>query len=199
MLNWLNPFRRTRDVVIVSGLPRSGTSLMMQMLTAGGFPVLADSERPSDASNPHGYYEYAPVKRLHQGETDWLADAPGHAVKVVSPLLAYLPADYRYRVVFMERDLDEIVRSQMRMRARMGQGEPDADRLRADSLNHLTAIREWLNAQPHMTVQPVRHQEAIQRPADVAAEVNAFLGGHLDERAMTAAVDPDLYRERQGG
>ena len=108
-------------VVVVSGLPRSGTSLMMQMLEAGGVPILTDGERACDADNPKGYYEYEPVKALQNGDSDWLDKAEGKAVKVISFLLRHLPQKHRYRVVFMNRNLDEVLASQEKMPVTRGQ------------------------------------------------------------------------------
>jgi hypothetical protein len=107
------------DIVVVSGLPRSGTSMMMQMLEAGGLPILTDGERVADADNPRGYYEYAPAKRLMTDRT-WLPAADGKAVKIVAQLLPYLPpAPHRFRVIFMKRDLGEVLASQQVMLANL--------------------------------------------------------------------------------
>ncbi|MFW5748622.1 MAG: sulfotransferase family protein [Chloroflexota bacterium] len=186
------------EVVVVSGLPRSGTSLMMQMLAAGGQQVLADSQRPADESNPRGYYEFAPVKRLGQAPADWLPQAVGRAVKVVSPLLVHLPPGFHYRVIFMQRDIEEILRSQQAMLAREGPVvDFDAARLRDEYRQHLAAVRSWLVDQPGVAHLEVAHRAVIQRPAAVARQVNAFLDAALDEQAMAAVVDPALYRERR--
>src|SRR3990167_393038 len=98
-------------IVIVSGLPRSGTSLMMQMLRAGGMSLLIDDQRPADADNPHGYWEYEPVKRL-QHDNSWLPQAEGKAVKVVSALLQYLPPRHTYKIIVMHRPMQEVLASQ---------------------------------------------------------------------------------------
>ncbi len=187
-----------KPIIVVSGLPRSGTSLMMQMLDAGGLPILADTQRPPDESNPRGYYEYAPVKRLHTGETAWLADARGKAVKIVSPLLPMLPTVYPYRVIFMQRPLDEVIRSQQAMRARLGTpaDKADAEKLLEDTARHLQAIETWLSAQARLSVLYVGYTEILEDPAGSAAQVAAFVGGGLDTAAMARAVDPSLYRER---
>jgi hypothetical protein len=97
------------EIIVVSGLPRSGTSLMMQMLEAGGQTVLVDHVRKADSDNPEGYYEYEAVKDLSKGETVWLAEAQGKAVKVISALLEFLPVEYTYRVIFMRRRIPEIL------------------------------------------------------------------------------------------
>ena len=108
--------RRGRPIVVVSGLPRSGTSMAMKMIAAGGLPVVTDGLRHADASNPNGYYEFEHVKNLDKaGDLSWLAEARGKAVKIISFLITYLPEAYDYRVVFMQRDLSEVIASQNRM------------------------------------------------------------------------------------
>lgn len=191
-------WRKRAPIIVVSGLPRSGTSLMMQMLQAAGIPLLTDGERPADASNPRGYYEYAPVKRLAAAPPDWLPAARGHAVKVVSPLLHHLPAGEQYRVIFMERDLGEIYRSQRRMMAREADlTTDDFARWQADNSRHLLTVHAWLRDQAHIATLTVTHQDSIHRPLATARRVCDFLGGSLDPARMAAAVDPTLYRERR--
>ena len=114
-MSWLRRLYRGRPIVVVSGLPRSGTSMAMKMLDAGGMPLVTDGVRSADISNPNGYYEFEPVKDLERGEAAWLADARGKAVKIVSPLLTYLPESFDYQVIFMRRPLAEIVDSQHAM------------------------------------------------------------------------------------
>jgi len=194
--------QRTDDgetfVTIVSGPPRSGTSLAMQMLEAGGIAPLQDGARPPDAGNPRGYYELAAVKRLPDA-TGWLARAPGRALKVVHALVDRLPAGPRYRVLWMERDLGEVVRSQNALLERLGRapGEGLSDARVAEILAaQLARAAEALDARADVERLVVSHAELLARPARTAARVNAFLGGGLDEAAMAAAVDPDLHRVR---
>lgn len=195
----MNMFRRGQEpIIVVSGLPRSGTSLMMQMLSAGGMPVLTDAQRPADASNPRGYFEYAPVKRMHTGDTAWLGDAHGKAVKIVSALLTTLPTQYVYRIIFMQRPLDEVIQSQRAMRERLGtiSDDFDADRLMEDTVRHLQTIESWLAAQNWLSVLPVGYMDVLADPAAEAARVAAYTGKTLNVAAMAAVVDPTLYRER---
>lgn len=184
-------------IIIVSGLPRSGTSLMMQMLHAGGLPILSDDQRPPDANNPRGYFEFAPVKRLASEGAPWMESAQGYGLKVVSPLLTYLPPMYHYAVIFMQRDLDEIVRSQRSMLARLGQDAAafDAAKAHAEYTQHLAAVRLWLNRQPRVQVLEVAYRAVIDSPQETAERVSRFVG-RLDVNAMAAVVDPSLYRER---
>lgn len=180
-------------VVIVSGLPRTGTSLMMQMLAAGGIEPLTDGVRAADEDNPRGYFEIERVKRLQQDAT-WLAEARGKAVKVISQLLFALPPTERYRVLFLERNLDEVLASQARMLARTGRTGGDADKVRAAFVSHLARLEQWLPSQTHLTTLRVNYAEAVAAPQATADRVNAFLGGGLDAQAMVAAVEPALYR-----
>jgi hypothetical protein len=198
----VNPFQRLfsrpAPVVVVSGLPRSGTSLMMQMLGAGGLPLLTDSHRPPDASNPRGYYEYAPVKRMHLGETAWLGMAHGRAVKIVTALLTMLPPDVPVRLIMMHRDLDEVVRSQRAMLTRLHKPTDhlDVGRLKAEYLAHLSAVQGWLERRAHLTWLDVHYAEVVCAPHLHVPPVASFLGGKLDVSAMVQAVEPVLYRER---
>jgi hypothetical protein len=189
-------------VVVVSGLPRSGTSLLMQVLAAGGLPALADTERPADVSNPRGYLEWAPVRSLAR-HPERIAAAHGRAVKVISALLPALPAGPRYRVVFAERDLREVQASQRAMLAR--RGAPADDLSEAELARHLARIRAWLAARPGWAVCSVGHRDLVERPAETTARVRDFLAADLaplgivlDVAAMAAAVDPSLWRERAG-
>lgn len=190
---------RGAPVTIVSGLPRSGTSMMMQMLAAGGLPVLMDDQRPPDENNPRGYYEYAPVRRLPQGDTTWVTQAQGYAVKVVSALLPQLPASYTYRVILMQRALPEVLRSQAAMRVRLGAGEtPDEELLLTEYAQHLFRLRLWLKRQGWPLLE-VDYAVALDDPAQTARAVADFLGGGLDVAAMAAVIDPTLYHQRAQG
>lgn len=183
------------EIIIVSGLPRSGTSLMMQMLHRGGMPTLTDGEREADSSNPNGYFELEQVKKL-KTDASWVAAARNLAVKVVSQLLFDLPPTERYRVVLMERNLDEVLLSQATMLERNGrQGGPSAI-LKEAYRKHLEALDRWLGVQSHMKVLRVKHAAVISQPGEQAIRVNEFLGGKLDVEQMAVAVDPNLYRSK---
>lgn len=193
---------RTEDcVVIVTGLPRSGTSMMMQMLAAGGIPVLTDGERPPDESNPRGYLEYAPVKRL-AADRSWVATARGKAVKVVSPLLAQLPrgpAAPGYVVVHMQRPVAEVVASQRAMLARQGKTmEETPDEVLLAAFEHelvraRTALAQ-LTARGHARTVEIDYLECITDPAAIAAVLAKIMGPGFDVAAASAAVDPALRR-----
>jgi hypothetical protein len=185
------------DIVVVSGLPRSGTSLMMQVIHAGGVPALVDHVRAADADNPRGYFECERVKKL-KTDAGWLPEARGKVVKMVSQLLYDLPPAERYRVVFMERDMDEILASQEKMLTRLGRATPPrAEMARAFEM-HLNRLHKWLAEQPNVALLRVRYADVVARPAEQVARVDAFLGGRLDVAAAGGAVDPSLYRNKSG-
>jgi hypothetical protein len=184
-------------VVVVSGLPRSGTSMMMQMLAAGGLPPLTDEERAPDEDNPRGYYEFERVKRAPKGDVAWLADAEGRVVKVIATLLPHLPPTHRYRVIFMRRPIAEVLASQRQMLVRRGHDPddiPDGDMAHVFQ-KHLHRVDAWIAAQPHIARLDVEYRELMASPAAFAARINRFLGGGLDEAKMAEAVDPRLHRQ----
>jgi len=185
-------------VTVVSGIPRSGTSLMMRMLDAGGIAALTDGKRLADTHNPHGYFEYEPVKRLAT-DASWMESARGKSIKVIYRLLRFLPAGIPYRVVLMQRDLHEVFDSQRDMlRDRGDEAAGQAgDRLIAVLAAELEETRKWLTSQAGMKVFEVRYADLVGQPAVQAKALSGFLGGDLDEEAMAAAVDPSLYRHRR--
>jgi len=186
-------------ITIVSGLPRTGTSLMMQMIHAGGIPALTDEVRASDQDNPRGYFELEAVKRTRK-DVSWLDEAGGRVVKMVHLLLYDLPSNHQYRVVFMRRDLREVVRSQGVMLERRG---TDGARLTDEQLikayeGHLVKIERWLDEQPNFQVHQVSYNTLMSDPPPAVEAIKAFLGGGLDRNAMLGSIDTSLYRQRQG-
>lgn len=189
---------RPQAINIVSGLPRSGTSMMMQMLEASGLAVLTDNLRKPDEDNPRGYYEFERVKQLPKGDHGWLEDAQGKAVKVIAALLKHLPPQYNYKVIFMRRRMEEIPASQKQMLMRRGE---DPDRVSDEEVarlfeKHLRKVEAWLAAQSHVDVLDVDYNAMLADPIPYARRINVFLGGFLDEKAMVALVDAKLYRNR---
>jgi hypothetical protein len=184
-------------VTVVSGLPRSGTSLMMQMLHAGGMPVLTDGLRTADENNQRGYFEFDPVKRL-RSDRSWLPQARGHAVKIIHLLLRDLLLDgsLQYRIVFMRRPLDEVLASQRVMLQRDGKAGADPAVLRKAFESQLAQLDAWLSAQAGITVLPVQHPQLMREPLAVADALSDFLGLALDKAAMVGVVDPKLHRQR---
>jgi len=181
-------------LVVVTGLPRSGTSLLMQMLAAGGMQVVSDGLRQADEDNPRGYFEFEPVKSLAR-DSKWLCEHPGCAIKIVAPLLAGLPQGLACRVILSNRDLDEILDSQERMLARRGTAERRR-MLKGEYVRTLARVEAMLVRRPATQLLVVQHSSAISDPAGVAERMNRFLGGALDVAKMAAAIDPALHRNR---
>jgi hypothetical protein len=196
--NWL---RRPSGpaVIVVSGLPRSGTSMMMRMLEAGGVAPFTDGERTADIDNPEGYYEYRRVMELEKDpDRSWVRQARGRALKVISFLLRHLPHDNVYRIVYMRRNLDEVLTSQDKMLDRLGNAAPGADleAMKEAYRNDIVSARLYARKQPNMEMLEVHYAETVADPVATARTVNAFLGGGLDEAKMAAAVKAQLYRNR---
>ena len=189
----------SKTVIIVSGLPRSGTSMMMKMLEAGGQKILTDNLREADANNPKGYYEFERVKNMKDGDLAWMPEAVGKVVKIVTGLIMFLPAEYNYRVIFMRRDLNEILSSQKKMLGRLGKEDdniPD-DKMAKVYEEHLKEVRGWLVRQPNIEVLYVNYNTMVRDATETLNKVNEFLGGGMDVSVMAAVVDKELYRERK--
>lgn len=184
------------EIIIVSGLPRSGTSLMMQMLDQGGIEVVTDHIRRADADNPRGYYEFEQVKKI-KTDASWLPATRGKAFKMVSQLLYELPATEKYRIIFMERDLGEVLVSQEKMLARLG--KPAAPRAMIERAfgEHLQRLREWIAQQTNIEVIYISYNELLREPEHQAERLSAFLKGRAVAAKMAKTVDSSLYRNRQ--
>jgi predicted AlkP superfamily phosphohydrolase/phosphomutase/tetratricopeptide (TPR) repeat protein len=189
------------SVIIVTGLPRSGTSLLMQMLRAGGASILSDGSREADEDNPRGYLEFEPVKNLLQN-SEWLFGARGKAIKIVAPLLTALPPDLACRVILIERDLEEVLDSQERMLINRNQqlaATPERRRMLKDEYARtLVRIKTMLRRRPHTQLLVLEHRNTISNPILTAEKIDKFLGGGLDVPNMAAAIDPALHRNRTG-
>ncbi len=185
------------EFVIVSGLPRSGTSLMMRMLEAGGLPAMTDGQRVADADNPEGYYEWEAIKRV-ASEPSILREARGKAIKVISMLLPSLPAGNRYRVIFMDRPVAEVVASQARMIRNRGENEPEADHTKLAEMmsNHRNSILHGLRAAKGFEVLVVDYPELVRNPEAWLPRIEEFLGILPTPDAMREVIRPDLYRNR---
>jgi hypothetical protein len=184
-------------LTIVSGLPRSGTSMMMRMLEMGGLPVLTDHVRTPDDDNPNGYYEFEAVKQTKE-DSAWLEGSEGKAVKMVYRLLYDLPADRTYKVLFMRRKLEEVLASQKVMLERHGIADGvKEDQMAALFRAEIDAFYKWVAGQSHIDLIDVDYNRMQQNPKAEAARVNGFLGGALNEDAMVAVVDQSLYRNRK--
>jgi len=187
------------SIIIVSGLPRSGTSMMMSMLEAGGMRLLTDDSRKADEDNPKGYFEYERVKQIEYNKS-WLEDSKGKAVKMISELLRYLPEGYFYKVIFMKRNMKEILASQRQMLIRRGKPENTISSEKMAELfeQHLRDIKTWLEAQPNMEVIYINYNEIIEKRREEELErVNLFLGKRLCVKKMIRVIDKRLYRQRK--
>ncbi len=184
-------------ITVVSGLPRSGTSLMMQMLEAGGLPVLSDGERKADTDNPKGYLEWERIKQLPK-DPSLIAEAEGKVVKVISQLILSLPPDHEYRVVFMLRPLPEVLKSQDEMLRRRGNTDSISDPSAIEEAfqRHLMEVNQWFADQPNMQVTRVHYHRVLREPKPVSEEIAAFLQVRLNIDAMVRQVDGSLYRNR---
>jgi hypothetical protein len=193
------PPKPAQYITIVSGLPRSGTSMMIQMLKVGGIEPVTDNLRLADESNPKGYYEFERVKKLKEGDTEWVKSAAGKSVKVISALLDGLPAGYQYRVVFMQRNMDEILASQKQML--ISRGEP-VDKVSDEQLaeifqKHLQKTAAWLASQPNVQVLYINYNDMLKDPSPSLKRVNQFLDGKLNLEEMAGVIDKNLYRQRK--
>ena len=188
---------KQQTVIIVSGLPRSGTSMMMKMLAEGGLPVLTDSIRAADEDNPNGYFELEMVKQLTEGKKDWLADADHKIVKVISALLEHLPPEHQYKILFMERQIPEILASQRKMLARRNEASTISDaEMEAQFKEHLRAIKYWLARQPNMEVMYVDYNRMMADSDAYCQKVADFVGLPLDVEKMRSVPNERLYRNR---
>ncbi len=186
-------------VIVVSGLPRSGTSMLMNMLDAGGVPVMTDRVREADEDNPKGYWEYERVKNLgKEPDKSWLRAVRGKAVKVISPHLSQLPDENFYLVILSRRDPREIIASQNLMLERRDEPNPLADD-KALSLyeKHFIKVRALVEGKPNFEMLEVDFRETLTDPAACANRISDFLGGWLDVEKMIGVVDPKLYRSRK--
>jgi hypothetical protein len=185
-------------IIVVSGLPRSGTSLVMQMLVAGGVSALTDERRPSDTNNPRGYWEYEAVKSIAK-ENGWMHLAKGKAIKIIAPLISFVPNTMEYDILFVRRDLSEVIASQARMLGRDGKQLHEQHDIAMAMKQLLENSIQYAETQPNMRVAVLEHQQLILHPAVAIEQIQALLDSPLDKRAMIEAVDPTLYRNRKTG
>lgn len=189
--------KSTEPIIVVSGLPRSGTSMMMKILSQGGLLPVTDELRTADEDNPEGYFELESVKQMAAGNVAWVADAGGKVVKVISALLEFLPSDYSYKVIFMEREIKEILASQRKMLARRNkESSIDDAEMEAQFRKHLSVVKPWLARQPHMDVKYVSYNALMSTPEPLCRQVRDFIGMDLDLEKMLAVPSKELYRNR---
>jgi len=185
-------------ITLVTGTPRSGTSLVMQMLRAGGMPLLCDDARPADADNPRGYFEYDAVRRTGR-DAAWLDAAAGRAVKVVHALVPCLPAGRAYRVIDVRRPAGEVLASQRAMLRRTNAPTQDEDAalLERAFRSQCEAMARWVLRVAGAPLLRLEYPEVVRDPAAAADRLRRFLAADLDARAMAGAVEPELYRQRE--
>ena len=187
------------NLVIVTGLPRSGTSMMMKMLEAGGITVITDKQRQADEDNPNGYFEFEQVKEI-KSDTSWLDSFTNGAVKIVSMLLYDLPLDRDYFIIFMKRNLDEVIASQKVMLARKGESPRGEDEeMKRLFSRHLSEIEAWLSERKNFKTLYINYEEVLKQPQETAENIQKFLGKELNIGNMIESVDPSLYRQRSTG
>ncbi len=186
-----------QPIIIVSGMPRSGTSMMMRMLAEGGLPTLTDELRRPDDDNPNGYFELEVVRQLKEGNFAWLNEANGKVVKVISALLEHLPEDHQYKIIFMERNPKETLASQKKMLDHRGQISKLSDEEMEQQFHrHLAAMKPWLVRQPNMEVLYVNYNALVTEPQSACERIAEFLDLPLNQSQMLAVPDIQLYRNR---
>ncbi len=189
--------KENQRVIIVSGLPRSGTSMMMKMLVEGGIPAVTDSQREADEDNPNGYFEIVRSKELKNGDRQWIYGAQGRVVKVISYLLEFLPDDLSYDIVFMEREISEVLASQRKMLQRRNEASALTDaEMESQFREHLKAVKYWAARKSNMRILYVKYDQMVDAPEALCKSIAEFLELPLDLKAMRAVPDQSLYRNR---
>lgn len=169
----------------------------MRMLAEGGIPVITDELRRPDSDNPKGYFEFETVRQMAEGNVEWLANSEGKAVKVISALLEYLPPNYSYKIIFLERDVHEILASQRKMLMNRNEKEMgDETEIEAQIQKHLLAMKPWLVRQPNIEVLYVNYNSLMTKPEPLCEQITEFLDLPLNQTRMLAVPDKQLYRNR---
>lgn len=189
--------KQLNSIVVVSGLPRSGTSMMMKMLTEGGLSAVVDSRRQADEDNPNGYFEIESSKALKDGDIQWLYAARGKAVKVISYLLEFLPDDLNYDIIFMEREISEVLASQKKMLKRRNETSSLSDgEMEVQFREHLRAVKYWTARKANMRILFVKYSRMVEAPEELCRSIEEFLDVSLDTNAMMKVPSKSLYRNR---
>ena len=185
-------------IIVVSGLPRSGTSMMMQMLKVSGVDLVLDDTRKPDLYNPRGYYEYEKVKEIKK-DTSWLDGIQGKAVKIISQLLYHLPESHQYKIIFMQRNMEEIISSQNKMLSSRGKGSDVInDTIMAEKFErHLEKIRKWIDNQGNIGCLYIHYNKIIEDPIKTITKLNDFIDNQINIRPMLKVIDKSLYRIRK--
>jgi hypothetical protein len=185
-------------IIVVSGLPRSGTSMMMQMLKVSGVDLVMDDTRKPDLYNTRGYYEYEKVKEIKK-DTSWLDGIQGKAVKIISQLLYHLPESHQYKIIFMQRNMEEIISSQNKMLSSRGRGSDVInDTIMAEKFErHLEKIRKWIVNQGNIECLYIHYNNIIEDPIKTITKLNDFFDNQINIRPMLKVIDKSLYRIRK--
>ena len=183
-------------ITVVSGLPRSGTSMLMKILEKGKITPFIDNIRIADSDNPEGYYEFDPVKKL-KDDNSWLFKCKGHSVKIVSPLIENIPLNLNYKVIFIDRDMEEILASQNKMLSNRGEVTDIDDTIMSSYYeSHLVSIKEWLSSQSNIDILYISYNATIENPEKTVKQISNFLNIQEGLEQMTNVVMPNLYRNR---
>ena len=163
------------------------------MLHKGGIKVLTDHDRKADESNPKGYFEYNPVMSIHK-DNSWLGEAKNKSVKVVAPLLKFLSPEYRYKVIFMNRDLTEIIKSQQKM---VGKNTDILPVKLFEAFNkQLDQVEIWKQKEPGVELMYLNYKDVLDNTDEVINKLSSFIGLDLNASEMISCVDKTLYRNK---
>lgn len=190
------PPRTDAETIIVSGLPRSGTSMLMRILQAGGIPLLTDGKRPPDQSNRFGYFEFDPVKKS-ASDIGWFEQARGKAVKVIAPLLHFLPPDAPVRLLVIHRPLAQVMASQQAMLARTSTHSPskiEAPILPSIFAKLMFGLPRLFQQRPHWQILHISYELMLHNPCDQCRRIATFLGDEFDTQGGASAVDFSQHR-----
>ncbi len=184
------------EILIVSGLPRSGTSLLMKILDSLKIEILSDGIRKSDINNPKGYYEFEKVKKIHK-DSSWINSAKGKAIKIVSPLLRFLPSNVNYKIIFVKRNLNEILMSQKKMLENLETEDKISEELMLKSFkDHLKKTEDWINSQKNISAVYINYNELLNNPSEECIKLKKFLNRDINSKHITKVIDKKLYRNR---
>jgi len=187
-----------KPIIVVSGLPRSGTSMMMKMLAEGGLNVVTDQIRRADDDNPNGYFELEAVKQMSAGNVAWLKEAGGKVVKIISALLEQLPPQFSYKIIFMEREIGEVLASQRKMLTHRQEDSSVQDaEMEAQFRKHVSAVKAWLVRQPNIEMLYVSYNAVISDPQKSCERLVEFVELPLKLESMISVPNEILYRNRK--
>lgn len=184
-------------ITVVSGLPRSGTSLLMQMLDKAGMQMFVDNVRQADDSNPKGYFEHEAVKSLARNKA-WVNQAVGKVVKVVSHLLFHLPDNYHYKIIFVDRDLSQILKSQQKMLIKKGKNKKESYSITLEMSykKNLEKVDKWAKTHYNVEILHVNFSNLINNGIVEAKKIIEFLNINAKPEDIAKAIDKKLHRTK---